>query len=87
MDANWGELIIILKRKNLIKYLLTFLQEYANSPIVHATNKYFAEKFIECNKTGMFIGLKEIQLNVANFVRDQKIYSVDNIDRTITDDK
>ena len=57
---------------------LTMLKEYATSPLVHDTNRYFAEKFMECNKTGTFIGIKEIQLKLANFTLDQKIYGIDN---------
>lgn len=54
------------------------IEEYATSPLVHDTNRYFAEKFMECNKTGTFIGIKEIQLKLANFTLDQKIYGIDN---------
>ena len=31
---------------------------------------------MECDQTGTFIGLTEIQLKVDKFVRDQKIYSI-----------
>ena len=37
---------------------------------------------MECNQSGTFIGLTEIQLKVDKFVRDQKIYSIEtNIEK------
>jgi 8-oxo-dGTP pyrophosphatase MutT (NUDIX family) len=52
------------------------LKEYATHPLVHATNRHFAEKYQECSRTGAFIGLTEIKLEVKNFVRQQAIYSL-----------
>ena len=55
----------------------TFIQEYAVHPLVHATNRHFAEKYQETQETGASIGLKEIELRIKDFVRQQIIYSVE----------
>ena len=62
--------------------IIDVYQEYASHPLVHDTNRHFARKFMECNQSGTFIGLTEIQLKVDKFVRDQKIYSIEtNIEK------
>ena len=58
------------------KLNIGLLQEYATHPLVHDTNRHFAEKYIECSRTGAFIGLKEIQLKIKDLKLDQKVYSV-----------
>jgi len=57
------------------------IQEYATSPLVHDTNRHFAEKFIECDKKGVFIGMKEIQLKLQNLTLDQNVFSVNFNDK------
>jgi len=52
------------------------MEEYATHPLVHATNRHFAEKYLECSKNGSFIGLTEIELRIKDFVRQQKVYSL-----------
>jgi len=52
------------------------LQEYATHPLVHNTNRHFAEKYLECSRNGSFIGLTEIELRIKDFVRQQKVYSL-----------
>jgi len=52
------------------------IQEYATHPLVHATNRHFAEKYVECSRTGNFIGLTNIELRIKDFVRQQKVYSL-----------
>ena len=59
------------------------IQEYAKHPLVHDTNRHLADKFMECDKNNTFIGLKEIQLKIKDFVRNQKVYSV-NFDQNVT---
>ena len=44
--------------------------------MVHATNRHFAEKYVECSRTGNFIGLTDIELKIKDFVRQQKVYSL-----------
>ena len=61
--------------------LSCLLQEYATSPLVHDTNRHFAEKYIECDKKGVFIGLKEIQLKIQQATWDQKVFSVNFDDK------
>ena len=63
--------------RNILKPLdLLNLQEYASHPLVHDTNRHFAEKYEECSRTGAFIGLTEIELRVKDFVRRQTVYSL-----------
>ena len=52
------------------------LQDYAVHPLVHATNRHFAEKYQESQDSGASIGLTEIELRIKDFVRQQTIYSV-----------
>lgn len=52
------------------------LEEYATHPLVHATNRHFAENYLECSRNGSFIGLTEIELRIKDFVRQQKVYSL-----------
>ena len=53
-----------------------FFQDYAVHPLVHATNRHFAEKYQESQDSGASIGLTEIELRIKDFVREQTIYSV-----------
>jgi len=53
-----------------------FFQDYAVHPLVHATNRHFAEKYQESQASGAWIGLTEIELRIKDFVRQQTIYSV-----------
>ena len=55
---------------------ITVFQDYAVHPLVHATNRHFAEKYQESQASGTSIGLTEIELRVKDFVRQQTIYSV-----------
>ena len=71
VDATWGEFL------NFFFMKTTFIQEYAVHPLVHATNHHFAEKYQETQETGASIGLKEIELRIKDFVRQQIIYSVE----------
>jgi len=57
------------------------LEEYATHPLVHATNRHFAEKYLECSRNGSFIGLTEIELRIKDFVRQQKVYSLQFADK------
>ena len=41
---------------------------------------------MECDKNNTFIGLKEIQLKIKDFVRNQKVYSV-NFDQDVVEEK
>lgn len=52
------------------------LQEYASHPLVHQTNRHFAEKYKECTESGTFIGKTEIELRIKDFVRQQTVYSL-----------
>lgn len=52
------------------------LEEYASHPLVHATNRHFAEKYSESRAAGTSIGLTEIELRIKDFVRRQTIYSL-----------
>jgi len=52
------------------------LEEYASHPLVHNTNRHFAEKYLECNRNNSFIGLTEIELKIKDFVRQQQVYSL-----------
>ena len=54
----------------------TVFQDYVVHPLVHATNRHFAEKYQESQDSGALIGLTEIELRVKDFVRQQTIYSV-----------
>ena len=67
------------------KLNVRLLQEYATHPLVHDTNRHFAEKYIECSRTGAFIGLKEIQLKIKDLKLDQKVYSVNFSDETMAE--
>ena len=78
MDAHTG---LAYRTKYLIKVHLLISQEYATSPLVHDTNRHFAEKFIECDKKGTFIGMKEIQLKLQNLTLDQNVFSVNFNDK------
>merc|ERR1712241_887168 len=61
------------------------IEEYAIHPLVHDTNRHFAEKYIECSRTGAFIGLKEIQLKIKDLKLDQKVYSVNFSNQTMAE--
>jgi len=52
------------------------LAEYANHPLVHQTNRYFAQKYVECSQKNTFIDKKEIELKIKDFVRKQTVYSL-----------
>ena len=52
------------------------LKEYASHPLVHNTNRHFAEKYLECKRKDSFIGLTEIELKIKDFVRQQQVYSL-----------
>ena len=76
-DCQWMP-ITVSEPRNILESLTkeNILQEYAQHPLVHDTNRHLAEKYMECDKNGTFIGLKEIQLKIKDFVRNQKVYSV-----------
>jgi len=57
------------------------LDEYATHPLVHDTNRHFAQKYLECSATGNFIGMTDIELKIQNFVRQQKVYSIGKLNK------
>jgi len=52
------------------------LEDYASHPLVHDTNRHFAQKYMDCCRKESFIGLTEIELRIKDFVRQQKVYSL-----------
>ena len=70
VDATQGKIYKFLFMEK------AFFQDYAVHPLVHATNRHFAEKYQESQESGAWIGLTEIELRIKDFVRQQTIYSV-----------
>lgn len=56
------------------------LQEYMEHPLVHATNRHFAQQYLECTKTGAFIGKNEIERKIKDIVRKEVVYSLQHQD-------
>ena len=52
------------------------IDEYRNHELVHNTNRYFINQYLRCREKNTFIGLTEIQLKIKDWVRQQKIYSL-----------
>ena len=55
---------------------INFMQEYTSHPLVHDTNRHIAQKYLESCASGNFIGVRDIELKVPNFNRQQKVYSI-----------
>jgi len=58
------------------------IEEYRNHELVHNTNRYFINQYLKCREKNTFIGLQEIQLKIRDWVRQQKIYSLNINDCT-----
>merc|ERR1712172_438729 len=67
---------ILADQKEIAKCQWMPLKDYAVHPLVHATNRHFAEKYQESQDSGAWIGLTEIELRIKDFVRQQTIYSL-----------
>ena len=52
------------------------IEEYRNHELVHNTNRYFINQYLRCREKNIFIGLTEVQLKIKDWVRQQKIYSL-----------
>jgi len=57
------------------------IKEYTTHPLVLEINRHIAEKFLQCDATGTFIGLTEMELKMKDFVRRQAIYSLQRTDK------
>jgi len=53
------------------------LQEYATHDLVHSTNKHIAQKYMECKKNKVAIGINDADLTIGSFSRKQHIYSLE----------
>jgi len=71
-------------KKEIAKCQWMPLKDYAVHPLVHATNRHFAEKYQESQASGTSIGLTELELRVKDFVRQQTIYSVHQTEQQLT---
>lgn len=55
-------------------FIVFQLEEYINHPYVHETNRFFAERFLECRKNGIQIEASNIFSGA--FKKNQVIYSI-----------
>ena len=62
---------------NIPIFITLYFQEYATHDLVHSTNKHIAQKYMECKKNKVAIGINDADLTIGSFSRKQHIYSLE----------
>ena len=58
-------------------FIIIILQEYAEHPNVHQTNRFFARQYLDARKNDSHIKMRDVTVKIGERIYDQQIYAVD----------